>query len=72
MNKELECALSTISRLAWIAISNRPGDESERRGFYMNMLKGIKATAGMAIRSVACKKTGKPKSGKHTAARRKG
>ncbi len=71
MNKDLECALYMISRLARIAIRDRPSDELKRRDFYVNMLKGIKATAGMAIRSVPCKKIGEPKSGKRTTARRK-
>jgi len=61
MNKELESALSMISRLAYIAIRNRPGEESTRRDFYVNMLKGIKATAGVAIRSALGRKSEKPR-----------
>ena len=71
MNKDLECALYMISRLARIAIRDRPGDELKRRDFYVDLLNGIKTTAKMAVRLVPSKKTSKPKSGKRTTARRK-
>ena len=61
MNEDLEQALAMIRRLVEIAIRNRPSDDAKRGAFYMDMLRGIKVTAGLAVRSSPRREPCKPK-----------
>ena len=61
MNEDLEQALAMIRRLVEIAIRNWPSDDAKRGAFYMDMLRGIKVTAGLAVRSSPLHKPCKPK-----------